>query len=58
LSINLIVQNAGVTKGTFFHHFGDRASHLIALHREFHERLAARIQAAIVGVPPGSVPAR
>ena len=53
LSVNLIVQDAGVAKGTFFHHFGDRASYLLELHREFHERLASQIQAAIVGMPPG-----
>ena len=53
LSVNLIVEDAGVAKGTFFHHFGDRASYLLALHREFHERLATQIQAAIVGMPPG-----
>jgi TetR/AcrR family transcriptional repressor of nem operon len=53
LSVNLIVADAGVAKGTFFHHFGDRASYLLALHREFHERLATRIQAATVGMPPG-----
>jgi TetR/AcrR family transcriptional repressor of nem operon len=53
LSVNLIVADAGVAKGTFFHHFGDRASYLIALHREFHERLATRIQAATDGMPPG-----
>src|ERR1700735_5794502 len=53
LSVNLIVQDAGVAKGTFFHHFGDRASYLLALHREFHERLAAQIQAVIADMPPG-----
>jgi TetR/AcrR family transcriptional repressor of nem operon len=53
LSVNLIVGEAGVAKGTFFHHFGDRASYLLALHREFHERLAAQLQPAIAGVPPG-----
>ena len=53
LSVNLIVQEAGVAKGTFFHHFGDRASYLLALHREFHERLITQIQAAIDGMPPG-----
>src|ERR1700679_438016 len=53
LSVNLIVQEAGVAKGTFFHHFGDRASYLLALHREFHERLTTQIQAAIDGIPPG-----
>jgi AcrR family transcriptional regulator len=53
LSVNLIVAEAGVAKGTFFHHFGDRASYLLALHREFHERLGTQIQAAIDGMPPG-----
>src|ERR1700741_4526935 len=53
LSVNLIVGEAGVAKGTFFHHFGDRASYLLALHREFHERLATQIQAAIAGMPAG-----
>src|ERR1700745_3945512 len=54
LSVNLIVQEAGVAKGTFFHHFGDRASYLLALHREFHDRLTVQVQAAIDGIPPGS----
>jgi TetR/AcrR family transcriptional regulator, transcriptional repressor for nem operon len=53
LSVNLIVQEAGVAKGTFFHHFGDRASYLLALHRGFHDRLTTQMQAAIVGMPPG-----
>jgi TetR/AcrR family transcriptional regulator, transcriptional repressor for nem operon len=53
LSVNLIVAEAGVAKGTFFHHFGDRASYLLALHREFHERLADAVQAAVAGMPPG-----
>jgi TetR/AcrR family transcriptional regulator, transcriptional repressor for nem operon len=53
LSVNLIVADAGVAKGTFFHHFGDRASYLLALHREFHERLAGQVQTAIVGMSPG-----
>lgn len=53
LSVNLVVQDAGVAKGTFFHHFGDRASYLLALHREFHDRLAMAINTAIDGLPPG-----
>jgi AcrR family transcriptional regulator len=53
LSVNLIVAEAGVAKGTFFHHFGDRASYLLALHREFHDRLTAAIRAAIDGMDPG-----
>lgn len=54
LSVNLIVREAGVSKGTFFHHFGDRASYLLALHREFHERVIAEVLDAIEGVPPGA----
>lgn len=53
LSVNLVVADAGVAKGTFFHHFGDRASYLLALHREFRERLATGIQAATEGLAPG-----
>ncbi|UMB68699.1 TetR/AcrR family transcriptional regulator [Mycobacterium paraterrae] len=53
LSVNLIVQEAGVAKGTFFHHFGDRASYLLALHREFHDRLTDQVQSAIDGMAPG-----
>jgi TetR/AcrR family transcriptional regulator, transcriptional repressor for nem operon len=53
LSVNLIVAEAGVAKGTFFHHFGDRASYLLALHREFHERLTAGIRTAIDNMAPG-----
>jgi TetR/AcrR family transcriptional regulator, transcriptional repressor for nem operon len=53
LSVNLIVEDAGVAKGTFFHHFGDRASYLLALHREFHERLSTQIQSTTAGMSPG-----
>ncbi len=47
MSINHIVERAGVAKGTFFHHFPDRAGFLVALHREFHERLFAEITDAV-----------
>lgn len=53
LSVNLLVERAGVSKGTFFHHFGDRATYLLALHVGFHDRLLAEILAAIDGLPPG-----
>jgi AcrR family transcriptional regulator len=53
MSVNLIVEKAGVAKGTFFHHFGDRARFLVALHREFHDRLFAEITDAVGGMPPG-----
>ncbi|HME48211.1 TetR/AcrR family transcriptional regulator [Mycobacterium sp.] len=53
LSINLLVEEAGVSKGTFFHHFGDRASYVLALHREFHDRLLTEIEEATEGLRPG-----
>ena len=37
LSVNAVVDAAGVSKGTFFHHFRDRVSYLVALHRRFHD---------------------
>ena len=54
LSVNLLVEEAGVSKGSFFHHFGDRASYIIALHREFHDRLFAQIREAMADLEPGA----
>ena len=53
LSVNLLVDEAGLSKGSFFHHFGDRNGYLLALHREFHDRIAERINAAVDGMQPG-----
>ena len=53
LSINLLVAEAGVSKGTFFHHFGDRTTYLVALHRRFHEQLLAEFLAATADLEPG-----
>ena len=53
LSVNLLVEEAGVSKGSFFHHFGDRSSYLLALHREFHDRSAEHIDTAVAGLAPG-----
>ena len=53
LSVNLLVEEAGVSKGTFFHHFGDRSSYVLALHREFHERLLREIRRATADLEPG-----
>ena len=54
LSINLLVEEAGVAKGSFFHHFGDRAAYLLALHREFHDRIFAEILGSVGGMVPGA----
>jgi AcrR family transcriptional regulator len=53
LSINLLVAEAGVSKGTFFHHFGDRTTYLVALHRRFHEQLLAEFLTATAALEPG-----
>ncbi|HVV21963.1 MAG TPA: TetR/AcrR family transcriptional regulator [Pseudonocardiaceae bacterium] len=53
LSVNAIVEAAGVAKGTFFHHFGDRSRFLVAIHEQFHDRLFADITAAVAGMPVG-----
>jgi TetR/AcrR family transcriptional regulator, transcriptional repressor for nem operon len=54
LSVNLVVDEAGVAKGTFFHHFTDRAGFLVALHQQFHDRLFVDILAAVAELAPGS----
>jgi TetR/AcrR family transcriptional regulator, transcriptional repressor for nem operon len=53
MSVNLIVAEAGVAKGTFFHHFGDRSAFLLALHRAFHDRLFEEIMRLVGGTVPG-----
>lgn len=54
LSISRIVDEAGVSKGAFFHHFPDRANYLLALHREFHDRIRDEARAVHDGHPPGA----
>ena len=53
LSVNAVVAAAGVSKGTFFHHFPDRTCYLVALHRRFHDALTDEILSAIDGMVPG-----
>jgi TetR/AcrR family transcriptional repressor of nem operon len=53
LSVNAVVAPAGVSKGTFFHHFPGRVSYLVALHRRFHDVLFDEVMSAIGEVPPG-----
>ena len=53
VSVNVLVEELGVAKGTFFHHFGSRANFLLALHREFHDRLRAEIATTVADCPPG-----
>ncbi|MER7894474.1 TetR/AcrR family transcriptional regulator [Micromonospora sp. NPDC094482] len=53
MSVNILVETAGVSKGAFFHHFKDRTSYLLAVHRNFHDRLQNEISKAIDHMPPG-----
>ena len=53
LSVNAVVVEAGVSKGTFFHHFSDRTTYLVALHRRFHDALADEIWSTIGTMAPG-----
>jgi AcrR family transcriptional regulator len=53
MSVNQIVAEAGVAKGTFFHHFRDRSEFLVVLHNEFHDRVFAEIEQAVAGMSPG-----
>src|SRR5258708_16907365 len=54
LSVNAVVAAAGVSKGTFFHHFRDRTAYLVALHRRFHDALADQFWSAVEGMAPGA----
>jgi TetR/AcrR family transcriptional repressor of nem operon len=54
LSVNAVVGAAGVSKGSFFHHFPDRVSYLVALHRRFHDKLFDEVMAVIEAMPPGT----
>jgi TetR/AcrR family transcriptional regulator, transcriptional repressor for nem operon len=54
LSVNNVVEEANVAKGTFYVHFKDRTEYLVSLHRRFHDRLFDTVSQAIDGLPPGS----
>lgn len=54
LSVNRVVAEAGVAKGTFYVHFDDRATFVDALHRRFHARVQDSVAQATAGTPPGA----
>src|SRR5438309_11809579 len=54
LSVNRVVAEAGVAKGTFYVHFADREAFVDALHKRFHERVLAAVAEATEGVAPGA----
>jgi TetR/AcrR family transcriptional repressor of nem operon len=54
LSVNRVVAEAGVAKGTFYVHFADREAFVDALHARFHERVARAVAAASADTAPGA----
>jgi len=54
LSVNRVVAEAGVAKGTFYVHFADREAFVDALHARFHERVAQAVAAASADTEPGA----
>lgn len=54
LSVNRVVAQAGVAKGTFYVHFADRDAFVDALHARFHDAVDAAVAQAIADVPPGA----
>jgi AcrR family transcriptional regulator len=54
LSVNRVVAEAGVAKGTFYVHFADREAFVDALHARFHERVAKAVAAVSADTKPGA----
>jgi AcrR family transcriptional regulator len=53
ISVNAIVAEAGMAKGSFYQHWPSRSDYLRALHARFHDQLADSIAAAMADLPPG-----
>jgi TetR/AcrR family transcriptional regulator, transcriptional repressor for nem operon len=54
LSVNRVVAEAGVAKGTFYVHFADREAFIDALHEGFHERVLHAVEQATLRTPLGA----
>jgi TetR/AcrR family transcriptional repressor of nem operon len=54
LSVNRVVAEAGLAKGTFYVHFADRDAFVDALHARFHGQVDEAMGRAVDGVPPGA----
>ena len=54
LSVNAVVAEASRSKGAFFHHFPDRDSYLVALHRQLHDGMWDRMAELVADMPPGA----
>ena len=54
LSVNRVVAEAGVAKGTFYVHFADRAAFVDALHERFYAQVREAVDAASAELEPGA----
>jgi len=53
ISVNAIVAEAGMAKGSFYQHWPSRAEYVRVLHVRFHDELAESIATATADLPPG-----
>ena len=53
ISVDDVVRGADLAKGTFYVHFSDRTTYLVALHARFHEHLRETIRSATKSSKPG-----
>lgn len=53
ISVNAIVAEAGMAKGSFYQHWPSRSEYVRALHVRFHDQLTESISTAMAGLPPG-----
>jgi AcrR family transcriptional regulator len=53
ISVNAIVAEAGMAKGSFYQHWSSRTEYVRALHVRFHDELEASIASAMADLPPG-----
>lgn len=53
ISVDDIVREAGVAKGTFYVHFADRGEFLVAVTARFHRSMFRSMVASVADLPPG-----
>jgi TetR/AcrR family transcriptional regulator, transcriptional repressor for nem operon len=53
LTVGRVIETAGASKGSFFHHFPSREQFVLELHRDFHDAMFAEISSARAGLAAG-----
>ncbi|MDL9935988.1 helix-turn-helix domain-containing protein [Gordonia sp. ABSL1-1] len=54
LSVNAVVAQAGMAKGSFYQHFPSRRDFVVALHRRYHDDITAQLLAVVGDMPIGA----